>query len=66
MKFENKETIDGKTVLTTSKRFLFWHIITQYEAQTESPPGYWEWLKLPDRLIVPSSISWQLDAWNKL
>ena len=65
MKFERKEIIDGKTVITTSKKFLFWYAITQYEAQKESPKGYWEWLKLPNKDLVPDFISFQLDAWNK-
>ena len=66
MKFEYKEVINGKIVITTSKRFLFWHIITQYEAQREFPTGYWAWLKLPKRDIVTSWTSFQLDTWNKL
>ena len=66
MKFEHKEIINGKTVITTSKRFLFWHIVTQYEAQREFPTGYWNWLKLPNRELTPACISYQLDAWNKL
>jgi len=66
MKFEHKETIKGKTVITTSKRFLFWNIITQYEAQREYPKNYWDWLKLPNRELVPSATSFQLDAWNRL
>ena len=66
MKFKNKEIINGKTTMTTSKQFLFWNITTQYEAQKESPKGYWEWLKLPERHIVPDYISFQLDAWNRI
>lgn len=66
MRFEHKEEINGKVVITTSKRFLFWHIITQYEAQREFPSGYWDWLQLPNRNLVNDSTSFQLDAWNKL
>ena len=65
MKFEHKEVIDGKTVVTTSTRFLFWHIITQYEAQERICHGYWTWLKLPNRDIVSDFQSFQLDAWNR-
>lgn len=66
MKFEHKEIINGKTVITTSKRLLFWHVITQYEAQREYPNGYWTWLKIPNRTLVSSIISFQLDEWNKI
>lgn len=67
MKFEKKEVIDGKTVITTSKmRFLFWETITKYEAQREKPKGYWDWLQLPGRTQIPMSVSFQLDAWNRL
>lgn len=66
MKFEHKEIIDGKTVITTSTRFLFWYIITRYEAQEEIPKGYWDWLKLPNRNLVFPPTSSKLDAWNKL
>ncbi|MDK2848777.1 MAG: hypothetical protein PWP34_2130 [Desulfuromonadales bacterium] len=66
MKFEHKEIVNGKTIITTSKRFLFWHIITKYEAQKEFPKGYWEWLRLPNRNLVPDAVSFQLDAWNRM
>ena len=66
MKFEKKETLKGKIVLTTSTRFLFWHIKKQFEAQGEHPKGYWQWLELPNRILVPMGLSFQLDAWNKL
>ena len=66
MKFERKDVVNGKTIITTSNRFLFWHIITEYEAQREFPKGYWEWLRLPNRDLVPDIISFQLDAWNRL
>lgn len=65
MRFEFKSNIGGKVVITTSTRFLFWHIIREYEAQREFPRGYWDWLKLPNRDLVPSITSFQLDAWNK-
>ena len=66
MKFEKKETLKGKIVLTTSTRFLFWHIKKQFEAQREHSRGYWQWLELPNRILVPMRLSFQLDAWNKL
>ena len=66
MKMESKEIINGKTVITTSKRFLFWRIITRYEAQKEYPSGYWEWLKLPNHLMVDDMMGFQLNKWNKL
>jgi hypothetical protein len=66
MKFESKEIINGKMVITTSKRFLFWHVITHYEAQRERPTGYWDWLRLPSRALVDNQKSFQLDAWNRI
>lgn len=66
MKLIGKQTINGKTVLATSRCYMFRNIITAYEAQREFVEGHWDWLKLPDREIVPDYISFQLDAWNRL
>jgi len=66
MKFEHKEVINGKSVITTSKRFLFWHKITQYEAHRKITGRYFQWVKLPNREIVPDVLSFQLDTWNEI
>lgn len=66
MKMDRKETIDGKTVITTSQSFfIYWNKIRMFEAQREWPSGYWDWLELPNRTIVPDALSFQLDAWNR-
>ena len=65
MKMERKETINGKTVITTSDKVLFWHKIKEYEAQRKIAEGFWEWLELPNKTLIPDSISFQLDAWNR-
>ena len=64
MKFEHKEVIDGKAVITTSARFLFWHKITQYEAHKSITASFSQWVKLPNRDMVPDMVSFQLDIWN--
>ena len=54
----------GKDVITTESHFLFWKSVRVFEAQKESPPGYWKWLELPDYNLVNDGLSIQLDAWN--
>lgn len=66
MKMILKEVIDGKTVITTEYKILFWKIQRRFEAQRERPKGYWDWLELPDRRIITDALSFQLDAWNKI
>lgn len=65
MKFESKQIIDGRSVITTSKRFLFWKIKTDYEAQKKMQIRYHEWLKLPGFKNVDLITSFQLNSWNK-
>lgn len=61
-----KEVINGKTVITVEQEWFVFKIVNQFEAQEEMPKGYWEWLKLPNRSLVEDSLSFQLDAWNRL
>lgn len=70
MKMISKRNISGKIVIETEseKKRLFRRpkkITRIFEAQREFPKGYWEWLELPDKLIVPDVLSLQLDAWNR-
>lgn len=66
MKMISKETINDKTIITTETNGWFRKKIRKFEAQEESPKGYWKWLELPDHLLVDGVLSFQLDAWNKL
>ena len=61
----SKENKNGKDVITTESDFLFWKSVRVFEAQKESPLGYWEWLELPSYHLVTADISFQLDAWNR-
>ncbi len=67
MKMDRKEVIDGKTVITTSQRFLFWYRIRMFESQGPVITGgtrCMRWLELPNKTIVPIMLTIQLDAWN--
>lgn len=73
MKLIHKETINGKTILTvevapaTTPRFFFQkpkpQVTVKYEASRLICAGYWAWLELPDRILVPDGLSFQLDEW---
>ena len=58
---------NNSTVLVIEKKILFGLLKYQdrYIATEEFPKGYWNWRKLPNRTLVGSSISFQLDSWNK-
>ena len=62
-RLDGKDIRDGKLVLTVTSKFLWWERVSRYEATEESPKGYWNWLKLPNRTLVSDSVSFQLDAW---
>lgn len=66
MRMISKETVEGKIVIRTESKKLIFKKVRSFEAQREFPPGYWDWLELPDRKLVPSHTSFQLDAWNRL
>jgi len=67
MRLKQKKEVDGNTVLVCENIYLFGLIKREvsFVAGREFPTGYWQWLKLPDRLIVGGPLSYQLDAWNK-
>ena len=65
MKMINKEVINGKTVITVEIKSLFRKKIIKFEAQKQIVSGYWDWLELPNKIIVPDRMSFQLDAWNR-
>lgn len=66
MKMISKEVINDKTVITVETRGLLGRKQRSFEAQREIPKGYWDWLELPNRKLVPDGLSFQLDAWNRL
>jgi hypothetical protein len=46
-------------------RFWKWRLLRRYKAVREFPPGHWDWLKMPNMIIVGTTMSFQLDAWRK-
>ena len=66
MRLKSKTTDDnGRDILVCEDRVLFWRRERRFVAQSEYPRGYWAWLELPNKRIVPDILSFQLDAWNK-
>jgi hypothetical protein len=55
----------GRDVLTVEKRFLFWSWQVKYLAASESPPNYWDWVRLPNKTLVTDLLQFQLDRWNR-
>jgi hypothetical protein len=57
----------GHIVLTCETSLLFGLIKKEVEfiATKEYPKGYWDWRKLPNKTLVPCSLSFQLDSWYK-
>jgi hypothetical protein len=67
MKMISNVIIGGKAVITTEEsKFVFWKTQTKYVAQREITKGYYTWLELPNLTLVPSRLSFQLDAWNRM
>ena len=63
MKFERKEIIGGNTVITTSKRFLFWRIITKYQFTFYAGGN---WVTYPHGILVDVTVQAQLSVWDKM
>lgn len=51
------------TITTEEPHFIFWTKETNYEAAKEYSKGYWQWLEMPNRIIVGDKFSFQLDCW---
>lgn len=66
MRMVKKEVINDKSVITTESKFLWWKNEQKFVAQREFPKGYWTWLELPNLTLVPDSLSFQLDEWNRI
>jgi len=60
-------TESGATILIEEASYLFGLIKkkTKYIATRESPKGYWNWRKLPNRKLVPDFKSFELNHWNR-
>ena len=66
MKMTKMETMDGKTVITTeTPRLLRKPITRRFVAEKKVAGDFFSWLELPDMLLVPDRLSFQLDAWKR-
>lgn len=66
MKMLKREIADERTIITAEQTVLFFFKFKRKFITTrQSCPGYWDWLELPDKELVPDYISFQLDAWNR-
>jgi len=55
---------DGKTVLITeTKRFLRKPKVREFCATRRIAGRFWQWLELPDKILVPDLLSFQLNEW---
>ena len=66
MKAKSKEVKEnGHIILTCEKSTVFGLIKkeVQYLATEEYPSGYWNWRKLPNKVLVGDDMSFQLDSW---
>jgi hypothetical protein len=60
------ETMDGKTVITTeTSRLLRKPLTRRFVAEKKVTGDFFSWLELPDMLLVPARLSFQLDAWKR-
>ena len=67
MRMIKKEKINGKTVIITEQKILFFFKrIRKFEAFERFVDSYWKWVELPNRTIVPDYLSFQLNTWNQL
>ena len=66
MKMIERTVVDNHTFITMEQSFLFfWKRERKFVADKEWPSGYWNWLEMPNLTLVPSTLSFQLDAWNR-
>lgn len=69
--FVGIEEFKGKPVVITSKKswFGFKSKTVKFLCSENYVSTYWKWLKLPEMILVPDNMSFQLDEWynnNKL
>lgn len=61
---ENGVDGSGRTILVVKQGFFGKK--RKYIASKEPiAKGYWNWLELPKKLMVPDYFSFQLDAWKR-
>ena len=65
MKFIKKETTKGSIILTFEESFFFGLVknTVKFIVTEEYPKGYWYWSKLPNRTLISTRLSFQLDKW---
>jgi hypothetical protein len=63
MRAKNIEIADGKITITVETKIFFWKKETRYLSAEKMYSGYWNWLQLPDKNIVPDLMTHQLNAW---
>lgn len=66
IKMISKITVSEKTIITTEEKVFFWKKTRRFLAQREYPKGYWTWLELPNKTLVPDFLSFQLNEWNRI
>jgi hypothetical protein len=60
-----QENEDGKTIIETESKFLFFTKIRKFIAVERHAGDYSTWLELPNYSPVSLVLSFQLDTWEK-
>lgn len=62
---ERKGNEKGHVILTCESSYLFGLLKpkTKFLATKEYPRGYWNWRKLPNKTLIGTKLSFQLDDW---
>lgn len=52
-------------IVIVEDKFLWMRKVTRYQSSGKIAGDFHNWVKLPDRTLVPTSMSFQLDEWLK-
>ncbi len=63
MKCIGIEIEKGRPILLVERNWILFKTVTKYFAKNSMAPGYWHWLKLPNKTRISDSLSSQLDKW---
>lgn len=66
MKAIKIEEVNGETEITVETGKWIFKKETIYRTAGNSVADYFNWVKMPEKQIVPDRMSFQLDTWKKL
>ncbi len=59
------EEVDGETEIIIETGIWVFKRKTTYRTNGNIVTDFFNWVKLPNKTVVPDSLSYQLDSWKK-